>query len=258
MPYRTDRQIMKLLERSDPILRLGSDLPAVSTRIPPGDTTDRTVRGSTLGYRILRGGLLASLAAVIVVALLIPLRDAFRDGATVTRTSPSAGSSSSPGSSAAVLIPPSFQAASGWETASTGPIARTEEFDSPRTWAATVSFSADLGDSATTIPSNTTTLPDKTLAALNEDSIVIVAQLAFPHDSSVPNALYPTTDLPLTLADADVRPEWEGQPSYSVPEYRIGAILNGDFYDVRVYFGTQTPSEDVLAAADAELARLQF
>jgi len=40
-----------------------------------------------------------------------------------------------------------------------------------------------------------------------------------------------------------------------VPEYVLWQRVNGNFLDVRVYFGTQNPSGDLTAEAQAELAR---
>ena len=47
-----------------------------------------------------------------------------------------------------------------------------------------------------------------------------------------------------------------GQAARTVPEYVLWQQVNGYFLDVRVYFGTLDPSDDLTAEAQAELAEL--
>jgi hypothetical protein len=63
---------------------------------------------------------------------------------------------------------------------------------------------------------------------------------------------------PCRLADADVRPGWEGQPAPNVPEYLLLASTpGGTDVEIRVYFGRSHATPEQIAAADTQLARLR-
>jgi hypothetical protein len=63
---------------------------------------------------------------------------------------------------------------------------------------------------------------------------------------------------PPRLASFRVERGWEGQPASSVQQrVWLGAVHGWDM-DVRVYFGTQTPSVRLRAKAQAELLRLRL
>lgn len=249
-------ELMELLKRADPIVDADVstppfrplDLPIARTRdVSPLDRAKPAIRTA----------LLASVAAALVVVLTVPLYRGLRGDRAASPNDPGAPSRSISATPSTSLIPPSFEAAAGWEVVSTGPIQASKEFDAPRTWAATVDLGEDAG-SGGVIPTGASTIPTRALLQLGPEDIVIVAQWAHPHDATVPSPLYPTTHVPLSISDADIGRQWEGQPVSSIPEYRIGAYLNEQFYDVRLYFGLQSPSQATLDLAEAELARLQF
>jgi hypothetical protein len=64
--------------------------------------------------------------------------------------------------------------------------------------------------------------------------------------------------LPLRLADARMDQNWEGQPNFAVPQYLLWRRVGRYDLDVRVFFGSQHPSADRLADAQAELERLRL
>jgi hypothetical protein len=95
---------------------------------------------------------------------------------------------------------------------------------------------------------------DQTVQDLPATGIVITASVTVPIRSSAPD--FPERSLPLSLADADVRHGFEAQPNPDVPEYLMWQRVNGLLLDVRVFFGSQEPPDELLAEAQAELARL--
>jgi hypothetical protein len=95
------------------------------------------------------------------------------------------------------------------------------------------------------------------LTTLPPDGVLIVVWLGAPEIvPAPPNVDYPDRDLPLQLSDAVIRASWEGQPSADIPEYLLNARVKEQWVDVRVYFGSQHPNQDLLDAAQAELDRL--
>jgi hypothetical protein len=120
--------------------------------------------------------------------------------------------------------------------------------DVPSTFAANVSFAA--GDLPNGLPSNT-------LVSLPSDGIVLWADLPMPNETpATPNAVFPDRQLPLSLSDADVQTSWETQPSPNVPQYTILGIVNGQYLEVRVFFGTLNPTRSDLQMAQQELSSL--
>jgi len=81
--------------------------------------------------------------------------------------------------------------------------------------------------------------------------------IASAYTPGVGMAYFPPGSLPPQLGDADVRAAWEGQSNKDAPEYLILDRVNGYDLEVRVYFGTQHPSDARASRAQAELARLQ-
>jgi hypothetical protein len=69
---------------------------------------------------------------------------------------------------------------------------------------------------------------------------------------------FPQATLPLKLADARVDESWEGQPNRDVPQYLLWRRVDAYALDVRVFFGSQHPSAERLAAAQAELDQLRL
>jgi hypothetical protein len=69
---------------------------------------------------------------------------------------------------------------------------------------------------------------------------------------------FPQRVLPPQLGDADVREDWESQPYTDAPEYLIQSTTNGFYLEVRVFFGTQRPSDEQASRAQTELAELRL
>jgi hypothetical protein len=155
--------------------------------------------------------------------------------------------------------PPTFEPAPGWYLASTGTVDPEAELI-PITWAANVPFSqADLAEAR--IAGSLGFPPAETLRTLDADQIALVALLWSADRRNAPTGPdqnFPTRELPLRLSDADVRSSWEGQVHSDVPEFLLLAWAGGWNLDVRVYFGSQEPSEETLAEAQAQLDRLRL
>jgi hypothetical protein len=151
--------------------------------------------------------------------------------------------------------PASFEPADGWYTATTGPL-DPDLFSTPLAWASTVPFDrADLDEARDA--GSLGFFPRQTLLGLEEDDVVVVAALSghgsYPNE---PTGSLPAGTLPLSLDEADVRGNWEGQVAQNIPQYVLWRTVDGWQVDVRVYFGTQEPSAETLALAQAELDRL--
>ena len=97
-------------------------------------------------------------------------------------------------------------------------------------------------------------LPFETLKRLPPSGIVIFVGAY----SRPPYGHFPPGSLPPQLGDADVRAAWESQPNPDTPEYLILRYVNGFNLETRVYFGTQSPSEEQAARAQGELNRLEL
>jgi hypothetical protein len=135
-----------------------------------------------------------------------------------------------------------FAAAPGWHTSSTG--LHPEAPQVPSVTAATIPVEDPAGS-----------LPTETLKRLPADGIVIMVAAYTPWAGMQE---FPRRELPPQLGDADVREDWEGQPRSDVPEYLILSTTNGFYLEVRVYFGTQRPSDEQASHAQAELAELRL
>jgi hypothetical protein len=97
--------------------------------------------------------------------------------------------------------------------------------------------------------------PDRTLAALPRDGIVVAA---WDYGRAPKRDLSPTRRLPYKLVEFRHDRGWEGQPAVNVPEYVLFASLRHHILDVRVFFGRQHPSGRLRARAQAELATLRW
>jgi hypothetical protein len=150
---------------------------------------------------------------------------------------------------------PTFTPAEGWTTVTTS-ASDVEAGWAPLAWASNVPLRSSPG------PFGIFASGGAELIDLPADGVVVVAWLAAPELVPAPenprDARYRALELPLELSDAEVRPFWEGQPAPDIPEYAIWARVNEQWVDVRVYFGSLTPSEQVLAEANEQLARLRI
>ena len=163
--------------------------------------------------------------------------------------SPSPSSSASPAPAANhIYLPPRFSEAPGWFTETSGGVA-VDSGDVATSWASTAPFEPEQSFAGT---------PSRSLRALSGDDILIVASLPipeqYPADLSNPNFQMQELD----LAAAEYLPEWEGQPRPEVPLFRMLAVIEQQYVDVRVFFATQDPPPAQLARAQAQLDRLQI
>jgi len=142
--------------------------------------------------------------------------------------------------------PATFGSANGWQTGTNGTVDVQPDGQHTWTWAATVPYR----DEPFQFP------PSRTLEHLPPDGIVIDVQLDGP-DPHVGEGGQ-VARLPFKVGDADPG-SFEGMPP-QFPLYSLGGRAPGQRYsvEVSVTFGRQHPTADQLAAADAELARLQL
>lgn len=92
-----------------------------------------------------------------------------------------------------------------------------------------------------------------TLASLPPQGIVISASFELRGDPGV-DQRFPAGTLPLRIADA--QPFSGATFAPDLAQYRLRAGVGGSNVDVWIFFGTQPPSADQLAAADRQLERL--
>ena len=71
-----------------------------------------------------------------------------------------------------------------------------------------------------------------------------------------PDATFKRAEWPLRLSRFRVDHAWEGQPAPNVQQWLRWAAVRGWHMDVRVYYATQRPTEQLLRAAQQELDRL--
>ncbi len=148
--------------------------------------------------------------------------------------------------------PPYFTHADGWNVLAQSGLNGSESV--PIAWASTVPFSASDLEASVSMES-LAYVP--ALANLPPDGVVLTAALPLAGNPTPPdNPNFPDATLPLQLSDAAVDGGWEGQPAPNVVRYRIWARVNGQYVDVRVYFGAPHPSAEVLQLAQDELSRL--
>jgi hypothetical protein len=171
-------------------------------------------------------------------------------------TEPTIGPAPEPGE--AGWAPPWFEPAEGWSSATTGTVDPDNDWETPLTWAANgpiapedLDFARDTG----ALFSH----PPETLRSLGPGDVFMQAAIINPGGAPAdPTEAAPADDLPLSLADADVRRTWEGQVAENVPEYLFWRTVDGWQLEVRVFFGTLDPSADVLATAQSQLERLRL
>ena len=71
-----------------------------------------------------------------------------------------------------------------------------------------------------------------------------------------PSSTFKQVVWPPRLSDFRLDRSWEGQPLRRIQQRLLWMTVGGWRLDVRVYFGTQSPSKPLLAAVQAELNRL--
>ncbi len=124
-----------------------------------------------------------------------------------------------------------------------------------------ITTSCRSGASGSTAPPSATTRPpvpslSAALRRLPASGIVIVAS-GYQEASPRP-ALPAGRRLPYRLSEFRRDAGWEGQPAVNVPQYVLAASRGNHLRDVRVFFGTQEPSDREMARAQAELGTLSW
>jgi hypothetical protein len=135
-----------------------------------------------------------------------------------------------------------FAVAPDWHTSSTGLYPEAPQV--PSVTASTIPVADPAGS-----------LPTETLKRLPADGIVIMVAAYTPWAGLED---FPLRELPPQLGDANVREDWEGQPNPDAPEYLIQSTVKGFYLEVRVFFGTQRPSDEQASRAQTELAKLHL
>lgn len=165
--------------------------------------------------------------AIVVVALLVGLSEAFAERSLDLR-----------------LPPPSFRAAPGWLTVTTGPMKPTPF--APQVWA--ITERSNLGALVPFALFNS-------LRYLSPGGILVWATTS---GRGGPTPVFTRGRLPLRLQSFRVDHGWEGQPKPNVQQRLRWISVGGWRLDIRVYFGTQRPSHSLVAAAQQELNRLRL
>ncbi len=140
--------------------------------------------------------------------------------------------------------PATFVAASGWHSGTSGRTDVQPDGQSAATWTSTIPYR----DQPFEFP------PSKTIAALPPDGIIIDVQLFGPGGYGGGKATPP-----FRIAQSTGESGFEGVPE-GVGVYQIGGHVPRQHYDVNinVLFGRKPPTRAQVAAADAQLARLNL
>ncbi len=143
---------------------------------------------------------------------------------------------------------PSFQVPIGWSYRDTGNVDPNDDV-TPTAWASNVPFAP--GDQvADGIPMNS-------IAVLFPGGMILVASLPVPDTSPCgANAQLPDVYPPFQLDDADVRVNWEGNPTSNTPEYLLTQHANSQVATARVYFGQNNPGSALISQAQSVLNTL--
>ena len=146
---------------------------------------------------------------------------------------------------------PVFAPREGWTIVTTSPSEAADGYG-PLAWATNAQLPWDSG------PLGLSGSARAPLSDLPPDGIAMVVWLGGERSGpSDPRRSFSTLTLPLRLSDATVNPGWEGQPSTDIPMYVLVGWIREEFVEVRIYFGTQNPSDAVLSEAQAQLATLE-
>ena len=189
----------------------------------------------------------AAVAVAVSVAAALVLWSSFGGRSTVPLTeSPTPSAAPAPSSPTDFeYLYPFFRGSDGWHVHDSGP---AQLHDGSVGWAANVAFDpADLGPRAPAIPWYT-------ISALPRDGIVLTALVVpAPSVNRAEAGPWPpgSLDRPL-LADAAVRGQEAEEPAGDYTVYEIDGYAL-----IRVYFGSPDPSQEALAAAQAELDTLE-
>jgi len=155
--------------------------------------------------------------------------------------------------------PPILPAAAGWYVAVT-PADNPDPEAAPKAIASNVPIAdADL---TYELPDGTVTgpaWPTNSIAALPSGGIVVVASLPTPEwrPSVQGTGDFKPMNLPLRLADAEIRVQWEGQPNPNVLQLVIWAEVVDRYVEVKAHFGSQNPPRQSILATQGLLNLLQ-
>jgi hypothetical protein len=227
---------------------------------PPTPSLEHVVRRARI-QRMRRGAGTALVAAIAAAGIALPLwmltpRPDTPAPAGSPEPGPTIGPAPEPGE--AGWAAPRFEPAEGWHTATTGTVDPDRSWATPLTWAANVPFApADLdwAQDTGTLFSH----PPETLRSLGPADVFMQADIINPSGAPAdPTDAAPAADLPLSLTDAGVRRTWEGQVAENVPEYLFWRTVDGWQLEIRVFFGTLDPTQEVLAEAQEQLDRLRL
>jgi hypothetical protein len=148
---------------------------------------------------------------------------------------------------------PAFTPTEGWTTVAVSGWPNSKF--APLAWAANVPVTGEMP------PDGIYSDPDSPLRNLPDDGIVLVVWLGSPDQVPAPptrEGTYVDRELPLQLSDADVELNWRGMPNGHTPQYLLLGRVKEQRVDVRVYFGTTQPSDDLVQVAQEELERLNI
>jgi len=179
------------------------------------------------------------------------LRQRVIDSLGSLQVDPAGAAGPGPEAGASWLSPPTFSPAPGWQTESSsadgGSLA---PHTSPLTWASNVPFAqADL-DALAGGALTRNDWPHHTIDALSSGGLVMVADLAVPgYTAPIDGANFATRPLPLDVHDMIGPVEGDKQ-------FVLTAAVSGQFVEVRFFFGSDTPTDAQLQAAQQELNRL--
>jgi hypothetical protein len=148
---------------------------------------------------------------------------------------------------------PAFEEAPGWSYLPS--VVTPGDTNVAMTWVSTRPFAKEDLDG---IRSGVLPVPYESLVRLGPDDVFIVASFVNPGMFEDPTVVLPAAQLPLSLAEADRRAQWEGQVADNVPEYVLWRTVDRMRLDVRVYFGTQTPSDEVMTRAQSMLSSMSL
>ncbi len=101
----------------------------------------------------------------------------------------------------------------------------------------------------------------KRLEDLGPEDVLVVAALIGAEDAPhEPTEVFPEggPTWELKIEDFEVRSTWEGQPRPEIPEYLHLQTLDGHFLELRVYFGRQDPSQEMLQEVEERIHLLRL
>jgi hypothetical protein len=178
------------------------------------------------------------------------VRQAVIDSLGSLQADPGGGTGPGPGAAASWYSPPAFAPSSGWQTLSTSQDGSSLASDAvPQTWASNVPFAqADLA-SLTGVALTGEFWPQHTIDGLSGDGVVIVADLESIGLTPPTNGGFPVREAPLDIHDATGPVEGDRQ-------FVLWAAVNHQYVAIRFFYGTDSPTDVQLSAAQQELNNL--